>query len=172
MALRWWWCIGRRVGGGLKPRNITEKQTQFWISLGVDQCQFPDQCQSEYNTEFRYTNIWKGSRTRRPKKLHKSSIRPLIIWEYRNSVQKEAQKRLCNFWSVWPSKNCLCKFSRFEKLHNERNSFRDECFGIARKHSATGVRFVAKSPKKTLKLGVGWDLPEFHFLNHFFVQKD
>ena len=36
------------------------------IFLGVDQCQFPDQCQSEHNTEFRYTNTWKGSRTRRP----------------------------------------------------------------------------------------------------------
>ena len=63
----------------LRPSQHTARRRERENSLGVDQCQFPDQCQSEYNTEFRYTNIWRGSRTRRPKKLHKSSIRPLII---------------------------------------------------------------------------------------------
>jgi len=65
-----------------------------------------------------------------------SSIRPLSIWVYRNSVQKRGSEERCNFWSLWPKKNCLCNFSRIGKLHNEHNllhkSFRDECFGILR----------------------------------------
>ena len=95
------------------------------------------------------------------------SIRPLIIWVYRNSVQKYAQKRLCNFWSVWPSKNCLCNFSRCEKLHNEHKSFREECFGIARKHCATGVLFR----RNPVKLGVGSDLPKIRILNQKMCSK-
>ena len=99
-----------------------------------------------------------------------SSIRPLTKYLSipKFCLKKRFRRGVVTFDPSGQKKTVYATFRALESCTTSTNHFAMN----ASEYCAGRRAFCCKECKKTLKIGVGWHLPKFHFLNHFLVQMD
>ena len=82
--------------------------------------------------------------------------------------KKRFRRGVVTFDPSGQKKTVYATFRALESCTTSTNHFAMN----ASEYCAGRRAFCCKECKKTLKIGVGWHSPKFHFLNHFLVQMD
>ena len=135
------------------------------MSLGVDQCQFSRSVSIRVQNRISVNKCLEGEQNTTPRIINTT---PKYLSIPKFCSKKRFRRGVVTFDPSGQKKTVYATFRALESCTTSTNHFAMN----ASEYCAGRRAFCCKECKKTLKIGVGWHLPKFHFLNHFLVQMD